>query len=233
MRHAHQRAALNRFRGRRPVRLAEDGFLLSRIQKLLRQRYSPEQIAGILPRMFPDDSSMRTSHEPIYTGLCAMPHGELRAELLATLRRGRKARRPRARGEDRRGEIPNMISIHQRPPEMDERVIPGHWEGDLIKGRRNASAVGTLVERTSLFVTLAKVTDGGAQTAVEGFSMVLNRIDAQRRLSMTYDQGREMSQHEQLSERTGVKVYFADPRSPWQRGINENTKGLLRQYLPK
>jgi IS30 family transposase len=224
---------LNRSRGRKPARLTEDGFLWAQVQKLLRQRYSPEQIAGIPPRLFPDDSSMRASHETIYTALYVMPRGELRAEMLATLRQGRKARRPRARCEDRRGEILNMVSIHQRPPEVDERVIPGHWEGDLIKGRRNASTVGTLVERTSLFVTFAKVGDGGAQAAVEDFSMVLIRIDAQRRLSMTYDRGREMSQHEQLSERTGFKVYFADPRSPWQRGINENTNGLLRQYLPK
>ncbi len=230
---ADQRAFLARIQGRKPVRLAEDSYLWAQVQKLLRQRFSPEQIAGILPRMFPDDSSMRASHETIYTALYAMPRGELRAELLATLRHGGKVRRPRARGQDRRGEIPNMVSIHQRPPEVEDRVIPGHWEGDLIKGKGNASAVGTLVERTSLFVTLAKVQDGSAQAAVEGFSMVLNRIDAQRRLSMTYDQGREMSQHEKLSDRTGVKVYFADPHSPWQRGINENTNGLLRQYLPK
>jgi IS30 family transposase len=115
---AHQRAALNRSRGRKSARLAIDGFLWAQVQKLLRQRYSPEQIAGILPRMFPDDSSMRASHETIYTALYAMPRGEL----LATLRQGRKVRRPRARGEDRRGEIPNMVSIHQRPPEVDERV---------------------------------------------------------------------------------------------------------------
>ena len=176
---------------------------------------------------------MRASHENIYTALYAMPRGELHTELLATLRQARKVRRPRARGEDRRGEITNIVSIHQRPPEVDNRVIPGHSEGDLIKGRGNASADGTLFERTSLFVTLAKVADGGAQAAVEGFSTVLNRIDVQRRLSMTYDQDKEMSQHEKLSERTGVKVYFADPHSPWQRGINENTNGLLRQYLPK
>jgi len=230
---AHHRASSNRSRGRKPIRLASDSYLWSQVQKLLKQQYSPEQIAGILPRMFPDDLSMRVSHETIYTALYAMPRGELRTALLSTLRQGRKARRPRARGEDRRGELPNMVSIHQRPPEIDERVIPGHWEGDLIKGRRNASAVGTIVERTSLFVTLAKVADGSAQAAVDGFSLVLNRIDAQRRLSMTYDQGREMSQHEKLTERTGVKVYFADPHSPWQRGINENTNGLLRQYLPK
>jgi transposase, IS30 family len=164
---AQQRARVARSSGLKPPLLASDGFLWAQVQKLLKQRYSPEQIAGILPRMYPDDLSMRVSHETIYTALYAMPRGELRTELLATLRQARKARRPRARGEDRRGEIPNMVSIHQRPPEVDDRVIPGHWEGDLIKGRGNASAVGTLVERTSLFVTLAKVADGGAQAAVE------------------------------------------------------------------
>ena len=230
---AQQRARLAQATARKPARLASDSYLWDQVQKLLLQRYSPEQIAGILPRMFPDDPLMRVSHETIYTALYAMPRGELRTELLATLRQARKVRRPRARGEDRRGEIPNLVSIHQRPPEVDDRVIPGHWEGDLIKGTGNASAVGTLVERTTLFVTLAKVADSGAQAAVAGFSMVLNRIDAQRRLSMTYDQGREMSRHESLSKLTGVKVYFADPHSPWQRGINENTNGLLRQYLPK
>jgi transposase, IS30 family len=230
---AQLRAHLAQTMARKSARLASDSYLWSQVKKLLKQRYSPEQIAGILPRMFPDDLSMRVSHETIYTALYAMPRGELRTELLATLRQARKTRRPRARGEDRRGEISNMTSIHQRPPEVDERIIPGHWEGDLIKGRGNASAVGTLVERTSLFVTLAKVVDGTAAAAVEGFSTVLNRIDEQRRLSMTYDQGKEMAQHAQLTERTGVAVYFADPHSPWQRGINENTNGLLRQYLPK
>ena len=126
-----------------------------------------------------------------------------------------------------------MISIHMRPPEIEDRVVPGHWEGDLMMGSRSASAVGTLVERSTLFVTLAKMRDASAEAAVDGFSHVLHRIDAQRRLSLTYDQGREMAHHERLSELTGVKVYFADPHSPWQRGINENTNGLLRQYLPK
>lgn len=175
----------------------------------------------------------RPATRPIYTALYAMPRGGLRTELIACLRQARKSRRPRARGEDRRGVIPNMTSIHQRPPEIGERIIPGHWEGDLIKGARNASAVGTLVERTTLFVTLAKVDDASAAAAVTGFGTVLNRIDAQWRLSLTYDQGREMAQHERLSDITGVKVYFADARSPWQRGINENTNGLLRQYMPR
>ncbi len=159
-----------------------------------------------------------------------MPRGELRNELLITLRQGHKVRRPRARGEDRRGEISNIVCIHQRPPEVVERVISGHWEGDLIKDRRNDSAFGTLVERSSLFVTLAKVADGGAQAAVNCFTMVLNRIDAQLRLSKTYDQGREMFQNERLSERTGVQVYLSHPHSPWQSGVNENTNGLLRVF---
>ena len=210
-----------------------DGPLWGHVDRLLRERHSPEQVAGILQRMNPDQPSLQVSHETIYTALYAMPRGTLRTELIACLRQARKSRRPRARGEDRRGTIPNMTSIHQRPPEIDERVIPGHWEGDLIKGARNASSIGTLVERTTLFVTLAKMKDATADAAVTAFGSVLNRIDAQQRLSMTYDQGREMAQHERLSEITGVAVYFADPHSPWQRGINENTNGLLRQYFPK
>ena len=126
-----------------------------------------------------------------------------------------------------------MVSIHDRPPEVDERLIPGHWEGDLIKGAYNRTAVGTLVERTTLFTVLSKMEDASAESALNGFSRVLNRIEAQKRLSMTYDQGKEMAEHKRLTEATGVKVYFADPHSPWQRGINENTNGLLRQYLPK
>lgn len=183
--------------------------------------------------MNPDEPTLQVSHETIYTALYAMPRGALRTELIACLRQARKSRRPRARGEDRRGTIPNMTSIHLRPPEIDARIIPGHWEGDLIKGARNASAVGTLVERTTLFVTLARLDNASAAAAVTGFSTVLNRVAAQRRLSMTYDQGREMAHHARLSELTGVTVYFADPHSPWQRGINENTNGLLRQYFPK
>ncbi len=230
---AQQRADALARAPRSAPRLAPDGPLWGHVVRLLRACHSPEQIAGILRRMHPDQPSLQVSHETIYTALYAMPRGELRSELIACLRQGRKSRRPRARGEDRRGTIPNMVSIHLRPPGVDERVIPGHWEGDLIKGARNASAIGTLVERTSLFVTLARMKGASADAAVAGFSTVLNRIDAQRRLSMTYDQGREMAQHERLTEMTGVAVYFADPHSPWQRGINENTNGLLRQYFPK
>jgi IS30 family transposase len=230
---AQQRADALSSTARRPSRLALDGPLWGHVERLLRARHSPEQIGGILQRMHPGEPTLQVSHETIYTALYAMPRGTLRSELIACLRQARKSRRPRARGEDRRGSIPNMTSIHLRPPEIDERVIPGHWEGDLIKGARNASSIGTLVERTTLFVTLVKMDDATAVTAATAFGSVLNRIDAQRRLSMTYDQGREMAHHEQLSAITGIDVYFADPHSPWQRGINENTNGLLRQYFPK
>ena len=126
-----------------------------------------------------------------------------------------------------------MVSIHDRPPEIEERLVPGHWEGDLIKGAGNRSSIGTLVERTTLFTSLSKMDNASAEAVLSGFSQVLNRIEAQKRLSMTYDQGREMAAHQKLTAATGVKVFFADPHSPWQRGINENTNGLLRQYLPK
>jgi len=180
-----------------------------------------------------ESPSLQVSHETIYIAICAMPRGELRRCVIGWLRFGHAKRRPRTRGEDRRGRIPDMVSIHDRPPEVEERLMPGHWEGDLIKGTYNRSVVGTLVERTTLFTVLSRMVNASAEAALSGFSHVLNRIEAQKRRSLTYDQGREMAAHQQLTEATGVKVYFADQHSPWQRGINENTNGLLRQYLPK
>lgn len=153
--------------------------------------------------------------------------------MIGWLRVGPAKRRPRARGEDRRGRIPDMVSMHDRPPEVEERLIPGHWEGDLIKGTQNRSAVGTLVERTTWFTGLARMDHARAEAALSGFSHGLNRIEVQRRLSLTYDQGRAMAAQQRLTEATGVTVDCADPHSPWQRGINENTNGLLRQYRPK
>jgi IS30 family transposase len=179
------------------------------------------------------DKSVRISHESIYSAIYAMPRGELRSEVISLLRKSHKTRRPRARGDDRRGLIPNMTSIDERPLEVDERLVPGHWEGDLIKGARNRSQVGTLVERTTLFTVLAHMQDATALGAANAFSTVLNKVDAQMRLSLTYDQGREMAAHQHLTHITGMQVYFAHPHSPWERGINENTNGLLRQYLPK
>ena len=230
---AEQRARQLECQPRKAKRRAPGEALWNEVFKLLKSGNSPEQVSATLKRMHPEEPQFRVSHETIYTAIYAMPRGELRKEIIALLRQSRKTRRPRTRGEDRRGSIPSMVSIHERPPEVEERLVPGHWEGDLIKGARNASAVGTLVERSCLFVTLAKVTNASAEAAEKGFSFVLNRIDEQKRLSMTYDQGKEMTCHEKLAENTGIKVYFADPHSPWQRGINENTNGLLRQYLPK
>ncbi|MDQ6983709.1 MAG: IS30 family transposase [Ghiorsea sp.] len=230
---AQQRAMGNVSQARNPKRLIPESKLWDEVIPLLQDFHSPEQISGILKRMYPDDKSMQVSHETIYRAIYAIPRGALRKELIACLRQSRKSRRPRTRGEDRRGSIPNMVSIHDRPLEIEERIIPGHWEGDLIKGARNASSIGTLVERTSLFVTLVKLDSATAKDVEQGFAHVLNRIDAQKRLSMTYDQGREMAWHKLLATETGIKVYFADPHSPWQRGRNENTNGLLRQYLPK
>jgi IS30 family transposase len=203
------------------------------IEDYLREGWSPEQIAGMLERAFPDDPSKTVSHETIYSALYVMPRGGLRKELIACLRHGRGGRRPRSRGQDRRGQIPDMLSLHVRPPEVEDRLVPGHWEGDLIKGARNQSSVGTLVERTSRLVLLARMTAATAEAALESFTEILNRVHAPMRKTLTYDQGKEMSRHKDLTAATGVTVYFADPHSPWQRGSNENTNGLLRQYLPK
>ena len=186
---APQRAAGLARTARYPSRLAQDGPLWGYGARLLRDRHSPEQIAGILGRMQPDDPTLPVSHETIYTALYAMPRGELRTELIACLRQARKSRRPRARGADRRGTIPNMVSIHMRPPEIEDRVMPGHWEDDLIKGGRTTSALGPLVERSTLLVALAKMDYATAAAAVTGFGTVLNRSNAQRRLSPTYDRG--------------------------------------------
>ena len=214
-------------------RLRPGTALWDQVTRYLKAGYSPEQIAGTLAVVHPNTPSLQVSHETIYTAIYAMPRGALRTDVIGWLRFGHAKRRPRARGDDRRGRIPDMVSIHDRPPEVEERLIPGHWEGDLIKGAQNRSAVGTLVERTTLFTVLSRMDNASAEAALSGFSHVLNRIEAQRRLSLTYDQGREMAAHQRLTAATGVKVYFADPHSPWQRGLNENTNGLLRQYLPK
>lgn len=230
---AHTRAQACTVKPRVARRLRRGTALWEQVIRYLKAGYAPEQIAGTLASVHPDTPSLQVSHETIYTAIYAMPRGAWRTAVIGWLRFGHAKRRPRARGEDRRGRIPNMVSIHDRPPEVEERLIPGHWDGDLLKGAHNRSAVGTLVERTTLFTVLSRMHDASAESALSGFSHGLNRIEAPRRLSLTYDQGREMAAHQPLTDNTGVKVYFADPHSPWQRGINENTNGLLRQYLPK
>lgn len=206
------------------------------MRHFLSECWSPEQIALTLACIFPKGHEHRVPHETIYNCIYAQPVGELKRELIATLRHAHNKRVPRSKGQDRRGQIPDMVSIHLRPPEIEDRQFPGHWEDDLIKGAANASAVGTVVERTSRLLMLIKLPEfkpASAANVMQAFSDKLLGIAAPMRQSMTYDQGREMAMHKELSKRTGVAVYFCDPHSPWQRGSNENTNGLVRQYLPK
>ena len=168
-----------------------------------------------------------------YTALYVLPRGALRTELLAALRQARKTRRPRARGRDRRGQIPNIRPIADRPTDVASRTVPGHWEGDRLKGTRTGSAVGTLVERTTRLVLLARMDGTDAASAYRGFTKTLRHVPAPLRKTLTYNQGKEMAEHERLAHRLSIQVFFADPHSPWQQGTNENTNGLLRQYLPK
>ncbi len=227
---AHQRAQRLARKPRVACKMVRDNAVWRRVLESLRGGLSPEQASGILRRM-PDP--VRISHETIYTALYAMPRGELRAQVLALLPRGHKSRRPRSAGTDRRGLIPGAVSIDERPIEVNERLVPGHWEGDLIKGARNQSQIGTLVERKTLYTVLVQLDNASAAHTAERFGFVLNRIDAAMRLTMTYDNGKEMTHHQALTQSTGIKVFFAHPYSPWERGINENTNGVLRRDLPK
>jgi hypothetical protein len=180
---------------RRIPKLHADGALFQVVRHYLKELWSPQQIANILRAMWPDDSDKTVSHETIYNAIYLHPRGELKRELIACLRHHNQVRKPRSRGVDRRGQIKDMQSIHIRPPEIEDRLIPGHWEGDLIKGEGNRSSVGTLVERTTRFVVLAKMDNAGTRSVVDSFSAVLNRQPAALRKSMTYDQGREMHDH--------------------------------------
>jgi len=228
-----QRLATTRSRRARWPRKLLDPWLWRYVRTHVLQGHSPEQIAGRLRHEYPHEMRKHLSAETIYVGLYVLPRGTLRSKLLAALRQARKARRPRARGHDRRGHLSNMTLITERPAEVETRTVPGHWEGDLIKGARNSSAVGTLVERTSRLVLLARLEGADAQSACDGFTKKLRHIPAPLRKTLTYDRGKEMAEHEQLAQRLTIRVFFADPHSPWQRGTNENTNGLLRQYLPK
>ena len=229
---AHTLASARARQPRRSRKLL-DPWLWQYVQTHLAEGYSPEQIAGRLRRAYPADMGKQLSVETIYAGLYVLPRGALRSELLAALRQARKVRRPRARGTDRRGQIPNMTPIAARPAEVATRTVPGHWEGDLIKGARNGSAVGTLVERTTRLVILVRMDGTDARSARQGFTKKLRHVPAMLRKTLTYDRGKEMAEHERLAARLAIRIFFADPYSPWQRGTNENTNGLLRQYLPK
>lgn len=226
-------AALDRARRPKPTKLASNQRLCARVIEDLTSLWSPRQIAHRLGVDHPDDETMRVSHETIYKSIYVQGRGELRRELAACLRTGRAQRQPRSRLE-RRGRIPDMVSISERPAEADDRAVPGHWEGDLILGRGNNSAIGTLVERSTRFVMLLHLPGRhGAVEVREAMARAIGQLPETLRRSITWDQGSEMAQHHLFSVDTGVEVYFCDPHSPWQRGSNENTNGLLRQYFPK
>jgi transposase, IS30 family len=200
-------------------------------------RHSPQQVAMRLRKDFPDDPRMWISVESVYQALYVQGKGSLADEVGKVLRTGRvrrKPQRPERKTRERRGKIPDMISISERPPEVEDRAVPGHWEGDLILGANNASAVGTLVERSTGFVMLLHLPgDHKAATVAAAMSAAVPRIPEILWRSLTWDQGKEMASHTAITEATGIPIYFCDPHSPWQRGTNENTNGLLRQYLPK
>jgi len=227
-------AQVARRRRRRGARkLIEGSALLGDVRYHLLHGWSPEQIAGRLKHEHPDDKARQVSHETIYAYIYAQPRGELRRVLISALRQAHKARLPRSRGTDRRGGLQDMTSIHERPPEVLGREVPGHWEGDLIKGAANRSGVGTLVERKSRYLLLARLDGIDAEAVLAGFSRRMKTLPAGVRKTLTYDQGKEMACHKVLAKRLHIRVYFADPHSPWQRPSNENTNGLVRQYLPK
>jgi IS30 family transposase len=241
---AEERAAEERARRPKPAKLATNHRLHDYVQGQLtsKSKPSPEQIAGRLRVDFPDDESMRVSHETIYQSLYVQGRGALNRELTAALRTGRALRRPRRRPDQRRSRsagradwLTPPVMISERPAEVADRAVPGHWEGDLIVGgTATPSAVPTLVERSTRYLLLGHLEHGHSAEAVRtAVAEVITTLPQHLRRSLTWDQGTEMAQHAQFTIDTGVQVYFCDPHSPWQRGTNENTNGLLRQYLPK
>ncbi len=219
----------------KPRKLENNPRLVNEVVQRLQQRHSPEQIASRLRQDFPDEPEMWVSHESIYQACYVQPRGQLARLVKTALRTGRTRRKPQGRQPvTGRGRLKDMINISERPAEADDRVIPGHWEGDLIIGKNQASQIGTLVERTTGFVVLLHLPADRTATAVaDAMTAKIPQIPEILRLSLTWDQGNEMALHTKITEATGLPIYFCDPHSPWQRGTNENTNGLLRQYFPK
>jgi IS30 family transposase len=214
--------------------LARNRALQGIVASKLAQDWSPQQIAGWLKDQYPDNPEMRVSHETIYQSLFVQARGALKQELMRHLRSKRRMRRSRPSSNNAvgRGHLPDAISIRERPAEVEDRAVPGHWEGDLVAGTRDSS-IATLVERQSRFVILVKVPDKTSASVVAALIKAVRKLPVALRRSLTWDRGVELSQHVQFTVATDVKVYFCDPSSPWQRGSNENTNGLLRQYYPK
>jgi transposase, IS30 family len=232
--HLAAREARERARRPKPAKLAVNGELRDWVQGRLRMNWSPEEISARLAVEFPGRAEMRVSHETIYQSLYVQGRGALRRELAAHLRTGRSLRRPRRAEGERRGRIPGMVNVRERPAEAADRAVPGHWEGDLVEGRAGKSQIGTLVERTTRFTMLVPLPEGKTAPAVAAAltPVIAGLPDALRR-SLTWDQGREMAGHAGIAVAADCKIYFCDPHSPWQRPTNENTNGLLRQYFPK
>lgn len=223
-----------RHRQKQPKKLDDNQQLKTYVLAKLRLQWSPEEIAKRLPKDYAEDMTMRISHETIYTYIYCLPRGALRKELIRCLRHERKLRHSRQHPYAKRGSIINAISISERPKETLERTIPGHWEGDLIMGnKRSNTALGTLVERTTRYLILVPLTAHDAYTVRTAFAQAVKKIPRDLKKTLTYDRGSEMAQHELFTKETKIQVYFANPHSPWQRGTNENTNGLLRQYFPK
>jgi transposase, IS30 family len=228
---AHQRAR-QASRRPKPCKLRV-GRLLDEVTKRLEELWSPDEIARRLPLDFPDDPEMRVSHETIYQSLFVQGRGELRRELARCLRSGRASRKKRGT-VDGRGRIPAMVNISERPAEVEDRAVPGHWEGDLILGEGSRSAVGTLVERSTRLVLLLHLGgDRSAVTVEKAMRKAIAELPDELVRSITWDQGAEMSTHTSFTTATGIPIYFCDPHAPWQRGSNEDANGLLGQYLPK
>jgi IS30 family transposase len=226
--------AWDRSRRPKPCRLANDRRLREVVAKKLSLDWSPEQISGWLKRRYPGSQKMQISHEAIYRSLFVQARGVLKKELVGHLRTRRKMRRSKkasTRGQ-LRGQIIDAISIRERPPEIEDRAIPGHWEGDLLAGSSNTH-IATLVERKSRFTMLVKVNGKDTETVVRALTKHVQRLPSELRKTLTWDRGMEMAAHKEFAIATDVKVYFCDPQSPWQRGTNENTNRLLRQYFPK
>ena len=233
---AHQadQAAWARARRPKPCKLATNRQLRAAVSEKLEDCWSPEQIAGWLRRAYPANEEMQVSHETIYLSLFIQGRGALRRELSNHLRTRRANRRPQAKQPPSgKGQIVDPVMISERPAEANDRAVPGHWEGDLLMGKRQ-TAIGTLVERWSRYVMLFPLTEGHSAEAVRtALAATIQRLPEHLWRSLTWDQGKEMAEHAQFTVDSGVQVYFCDPRSPWQRGSNENTNGLLRQYFPK
>ncbi|MFV2172361.1 IS30 family transposase [Actinomadura sp. LOL_016] len=233
--HAAQASANARRARPKPGKFTANPELRGIVQDWLEMKWSPEQISQMLPLRFPDRPDLRVSHETIYQALYVQGRGELRRELVRALRTGRTYRKPRRQAQQRqpRYSAP-MVMISERPAETDDRAVPGHWEGDLVIGRRHLSQIGTLVERASRYVTLVHLPgDRTAETVGAALIATMRTLPTHLRRSLTWDQGSELGLHHEVTMATDMPVYFCDPHSPWQRGSNENTNGLLRQYFPR